>query len=250
MGTISNAIGYKALRLIAPNIETPLSHTFEEESDTKIKLFFGDDFFQTVEGKTIIDFGCGCGNLSVKIAEHGAAKVIGIDIQTRLLDLAIQGAVEHGVADHCIFTDQNCELADVVVSKDAFEHFSNPLEILQEMSLMLKPGGYVLAAFGPTWLHPYGGHLFSVFPWSHLLFSEESQIRWRSNFKSDGATRFAEVEGGLNQMTILKFERIVEESPFNLEWLDTIPIKGIAAFKTRLLREIGASIVRCKLTLN
>jgi hypothetical protein len=54
-----------------------------------------------------------------------------------------------------------------------------------------------------------GGHLFSVFPWAHLIFSEQALIRWRSDFKSDGATRFSEVAGGLNQMTIRRFERLI-----------------------------------------
>ncbi len=63
------------------------------------------------------------------------------------------------------------------------------------MDAMLKPGGRLYASFGPTWFHPYGGHLFSVFPHAHLIFTERSLIRWRSDFKSDGATRFHEVAG-------------------------------------------------------
>jgi hypothetical protein len=81
------------------------------------------------------------------------------------------------------------------------------------------------------------------------LFTEKSLIRWRSDFKADGATKFSEVEGGLNQLTIAEFERVVAESPFRIEWLETIPIKNIAVFKTKALREIGSSIVRCKLKI-
>jgi hypothetical protein len=120
---------------------------------------------------------------------------------------------------------------------------------LQHMSTLIVPDGCVLAAFGPTWLHPYGGHLFSVFPWSHLLFTEEAQIRWRSDFKKDGARKFSEVAGGLNQMTISKFERIVRESPFRFEFLEVVPIRGVSLLKSTVLREIGSSIVRCKLVL-
>jgi hypothetical protein len=58
------------------------------------------------------------------------------------------------------------------------------------MRRMIKPDGCVIAAFGPTWFHPLGGHLFSVFPWAHLIFTERALIRWRSDFKTDGATRF------------------------------------------------------------
>lgn len=115
------------------------------------------------------------------------------------------------------------------------------------MRKLVKPDGFILAAFGPTWLHPYGGHLFSVFPWAHLLFTENALVRWRSDFKSDGATKVSEVEGGLNSMTIGKFERIVNASPLKFEWLDTLPIKGIRLLKHKAFRELGSSIVRCKL---
>lgn len=175
--------------------------------------------------------------------------MIGLEIQDHLLEEAKRNADESGVSERCVFRKSTDEKADIIISKDAFEHFEKPDKILENMSSMLNPDGYVLAAFGPTWLHPYGGHLFSVFPWSHLLFTEKAQIRWRSDFKNDGATRFSEVAGGLNQITISKFEKIVDESPFFIEWMETVPIKGIGLFKTKLFREIGSSIVRCKLRL-
>lgn len=249
MGIIGGQLGYALLRIIAPRNKASSHDTAEEKSDTKIEQFFGNDFFSLIEGKTVIDFGCGSGIQSVEMAREGAAKVIGIDIQEHLLERGRQIARQLGVADRCFFTTNTNELADIIISKDAFEHFSAPAAILSNMSSLIKPGGCVLAAFGPTWLHPYGGHLFSVFPWSHLIFTENAQIRWRSDFKTDGATRFSEVAGGLNQLTISRFEQIVAKSPFRFEWLETVPIKGIPFFKSKLLREIGSSIVRCKLTL-
>lgn len=249
MGIIGGQIGYRMLRFIAPRSKPSSQSIGEVNSDIKLEQYFGDTFFQVIKGKTVIDFGCGIGKQSVKIAQKGATKVIGIDIRENLLERAEQDAMQCGVAGRCVFTKDTSELADIVFSKDAFEHFSDPTEILQVMASLLKPGGYVLAAFGPTWLHPYGGHLFSVFPWSHLIFTEKSLIRWRSDFKTDGATRFSEVDGGLNQLTIAIFERIVSDSPFRFEYIETVPIKGIALFKNRALREIGSSFVRCKLSL-
>jgi len=69
--------------------------------------------------------------------------------------------------------------AGLAISLDSFEHYEDPAGILQTMHRILKPGGVVLAAFGPPWFHPYGGHLFSVFPWAHLLFSEHAMVTWR-----------------------------------------------------------------------
>lgn len=249
MGIIGGRVGYRILRFIAPQTQPSSRDTDQEKSDTKLEQFFGNDFLNLIKDKVVIDFGCGTGNQSVEMAQKGAKKVIGIDIQERLLEHGRQSAKQFGVGERCVFARNTDELADIVISKDAFEHFSNPAEILELMSRSIKPEGYVLAAFGPTWLHPFGGHLFSVFPWSHLIFTESSQIEWRSDFKSDGATRFSEVAGGLNQLTISKFEKIVANSPFRFEWMETVPIKGVALLKTRMLREIGSSIVRCKLKL-
>jgi hypothetical protein len=92
-----------------------------------------------------------------------------------------------------------------------------------------------------------GGHLFSVFPWAHLLFSEKALIRWRSTFKTDGATRFGEVAGGLNQMTVAKFQRLVADSPLQFANLELVPIRKVRLFHNRLTREFTTAIVRCRL---
>ena len=115
------------------------------------------------------------------------------------------------------------------------------------MNTLLQPSGEVLVSFGPTWFHPLGGHLFSVFPWAHLVFSERALIRWRSTFKTDGATRFNEVAGGLNKMTIAKFEELVADSPLKFASLELVPIKKLKNIHNRLTREFTTAIVRCRL---
>ena len=72
-------------------------------------------------------------------------------------------------------------------------------------------------------------------------------MRWRSEFKTDGATRFHEVEGGLNRMTIRRFVRLVENSRLQFERLETVPIRGLNRFTWVLPREMSTAIVRCAL---
>jgi len=129
----------------------------------------------------------------------------------------------------------------------ASKHFADPAGALRLMNMLLQPAGEMLVSFGPTWYHPLGGHLFSVFPWAHLIFNQEALIRWRSTFKADGATRFSEVAGGLNQMTIRKFEALIENSTFRLATLELVPIKKFRRFHSRLTREFTTAIVRCHL---
>jgi hypothetical protein len=109
----------------------------------------------------------------------------------------------------------------------------------------LRTAGGILAF--DLWLHPYGGHLFSVFPWAHLLFSEKVLIRWRNGIRDDGARCFREVAGGLNQMTIGKFFKMVNSSSFREEQIETIPIRRLSRLHNRLTREFTTPIVRCRL---
>ena len=207
----------------------------------------GEDIFARIAGKVVVDFGCGEGSDAVELAGKGARRVIGIDNREDVLQTARQKAIRAGVQGTCVFATSTNELADIVISMDAFEHFADPAEILRIMNALLKPSGEVLVAFGPTWYHPLGGHLFSIFPWAHLLFSEKALIRWRSTFKTDGATRFGEVAGGLNQMTVAKFQRLVADSPLQFANLDLVPIRKVRLFHNRLTREFTTAIVRCRL---
>ena len=173
--------------------------------------------------------------------------MIGLEIQETRLQAARRRAEEHGVTARCTFSPETDTKADVIVSLDAFEHFADPANILEVMRSHLSPKGCVLAAFGPTWYHPLGGHLFSVFPWAHLIFTERSLIRWRSTVRADGATCFQEVEGGLNQMTIGRFEKIIAKSPFRCTEFEARPIRSMRPIACRWTREFTTSIVRCKL---
>ncbi len=239
-------IQYRILKRISPGSpDCCTGRVYEGKS--KLAILFGDEFFSKIPGKTVIDFGCGEGVEAVEMAQRGAKRVIGIDIREDLLQTARQKALTAGVQDTCLFASATKELADIIVSIDGFEHFADPAGILRIMSMLLQPTGEVIVSFGPTWYHPLGGHLFSVFPWAHLIFSEEALIRWRSAFKTDGATRFSEVAGGLNQMTIKKFEELIEGSAFHVATPELVPIKKLRRFHSRLTREFTTAIVRCQL---
>ena len=213
----------------------------------KLAIQLGPEFLDRIAGKTVIDFGCGKGVEAVEFAVLGAAEVIGIDIREEELVHARRRAEQAGVPDRCRFVTSTVHRADLIVSLDAFEHFGDPAAILRIMDSLLKPEGEVMVSFGPTWFHPIGGHLFSPFPWAHLVLSENALLRWRSTFKNDGATRFGEVDGGLNQMTIRRFEKLVAGSPFRFAALDTVPIRKLRPLHNRLTREFTTALVRCRL---
>ena len=237
---------YRILKRISPGAPGCCSGSVYE-GKSKLAIQLGDDIFTRIAGKVVVDFGCGEGADAVELAGKGAKRVIGIDNREEILQTARQKAISAGVQDNCVFATSTNELADVVISMDAFEHFADPAEILRIMNTLLQPAGEAFVSFGPTWYHPLGGHLFSVFPWAHLIFSEKALIGWRSTFKTDGATRFSEVAGGLNQMTIAKFEQLVAGSPLKCAALELVPIKKLRRFHNRFTREFTIAVVRCRL---
>ena len=248
MGIIGGSLGYHILRSICKDGRyTGYMDGSAYEHRSKLETLLGPNVWDDIRDKTVVDFGCGFGAEAVEMAKRGVGRVIGLDISDYYIDRAAELAQKEGIADKCTFLKHTNEKADVIVALDSFEHFADPAAILRVMRNLLRDDGSVLVAFGPTWYHPLGGHIFSPFPWAHLLFTEKALIRWRSTFNKDGATRFSEIGEGLNQMTIRRFERIIEESPFQFAEFEARPIRRLKRLANRFTREATTSIVRCKL---
>ncbi len=92
----------------------------------------------------ILDIGCGAGFLSNALAGEGFS-VSGIDLSESSLAVAKAkdqtGTVKYLKADayELPFADSSL---DVVTSTDFLEHVSEPRRVLQEVTRVLKPGGY------------------------------------------------------------------------------------------------------------
>ena len=215
------------------------------QNRSKLEVLMGSNIWPAIRGRTVLDFGCGKGDEAVEMARRGAARVIGLEINPMWLDIARRTAEVQGVSNRCTFATEWQEPVDLVVSLDSFEHFADPADVLGRMNDLLKPGGRILVSFGPTWFHPLGGHFYSVFPWSHLVFSEKALIQWRSLYKEDRPRTIE--ESGLNRMTIRRFRRLVSESPLAVEMFEAVPIRKLRRLHTPLTREFTTAIVRCTL---
>lgn len=195
-------------------------------------------FLRDIQGKDVLDFGCGRGADTLMLSPH-ARSVVGLDIRPALFPKTAPQNVR--------FVTRTDESFDVIISHDAFEHYSDPAGILELMKKRLRPEGVIAISFGPPWFHPYGGHLFSFFPWAHLLLPERFLCWVRSFYRDDGARYFHEVEGGLNQMTIDRFQSLVALSGLRIVAFELVPIRALSYLHARSTREFTTSVVRCRL---
>lgn len=89
-----------------------------------------------LEGKTVIDFGCGSGILAIAAIKLGASKVIGIDIDPQAIQASRANAERNGVADQLeLFLPQDQPdnlIADVVVANILAEYCVSSLVLLKD----------------------------------------------------------------------------------------------------------------------
>jgi len=250
MGIVGGPLASRLLTRLSPTGEGGLAQGVPKayQNKNKLEVLLGSSIWDQVRDKVVVDFGCGPGLESIDLVEHGARRVIGLDLDERWLNKARRLARQRGVDHLCTFapTWDGITKADLILSLDSFEHFDNPAEILKTFQRILKPNGSVLASFGPLWYHPYGGHIYSIFPYAHFVFTEKALVAWRSNLPGKGAvTSFRDT--GLNQMTVAQFEKLVAASPFTFASFEAVPIRKLRWAANRLLREFTTSIVRCRL---
>lgn len=210
------------------------------------------NFLDLIKGKTILDYGCGPGWQAVAMYKQGARQVIGVDIDERWLAhanrLASQEGASHSVRFYRELPKDLWGQFDVVISLSSFEHFSHPEEELATMHAAVAPAGKVIVAFAEPWFSHNGSHMgfFTRIPWVNVFFSEQTILRVRSRFRNDGAMRFEEVTGGLNRMTLAKFESIIRRSGMHLEFTKYYATRGLPlVHRLPVAREFLVSSVGC-----
>lgn len=100
-----------------------------------------------LEGKTVLDLGCGYGHNCLEFIKKGAKKVVGIDISKKMLDIANKESSHENITYlNMSMTDINSlnEKFDVIYSSLAFHYIEDFMEFCKIMYSQLNKGGVLL----------------------------------------------------------------------------------------------------------
>lgn len=106
------------------------------------------DITGPLEGKQVIDVGCGGGILAESLAQQGAG-VTGIDLAEKSLSVAKLHGLESGVkVNYEAISAEDIAARepgryDVVTCMEMLEHVPDPGAIVQACATLVKPGGHV-----------------------------------------------------------------------------------------------------------
>jgi len=129
------------------------------------------DGIASLQGKRVLDVGCGGGILSESMSQLGA-QVVGIDLGEKALKVARLHSLESGVqVDYRLvaverLAEEAPESFDVVTCMEMLEHVPDPAAIVDACSRLVKPGGTV---FFSTINRNPKAYLFAVIGAEYLL---------------------------------------------------------------------------------
>ena len=181
-----------------------------------------------IDGKSVIDFGCGWGGETAWLCDNGASRVFGIDIDEDALGQARLFAGQRHVEFLSDIRKIPDDSVDVVFSTDVFEHVMDLNQTLDELHRVLKPGGALISRFGPLFYSPYGCHFYwaKLYPWGHLLFGRRWLLKRIARVRGYGSTSESWEELGLNRVTYTNFAGLVR-ARFNVVRLQPIAVSRL-----------------------
>lgn len=102
-------------------------------------------------GARVLDAGCGVGYGSALLADHGAGRVVGVDVSGE----AIAVARQRFARDTVTFLEEDCEILaeagrqgpfDCVVNFENLEHLAHPERFLDRVAELLAPDGVFIVS--------------------------------------------------------------------------------------------------------
>jgi SAM-dependent methyltransferase len=131
---------------------------FEYERDLGrgvVAAFLGEQRL-SIDGKRLLDIGCGEGGVLAGLAERYSFHGLGLDYDEEMVRRAKKipnCTIAHGDFYSYSFSDKY----DFILIRDVLEHCGDPVGMLRKAASLLAAKGYVYVTYTP-FLSPFGGH--------------------------------------------------------------------------------------------
>jgi len=184
-----------------------------------------------ISNKAILDIGCGCGGAAVHlIKSHGAKSVLGIDIESLVIQRAEKLAEKNHLSRRAHFRcvkpgplDIPDESVDVVFSKEVFLHIPNKDDLIKDIYRVLKPGGLVAVS---DWMrmddNPPSKQMQEYIAAEGLDMYMCSLKRYKQALKNAGFTDIAIKDRNAWYLSKAQHELATIEGPLNKQVIDAI----------------------------
>ena len=111
-------------------------------------LDHGLQAFGVRDDETVLDIGCGTGNLTAALLKHLSAdgRIEAVDVSPRMIEIARRKVADARVrwhlvdAEHLPLADETCDRA---ICYSVWPHFEDPGAIAHELGRVLRPGGRI-----------------------------------------------------------------------------------------------------------
>lgn len=139
-----------------------------------------------VAGKRVLDYGCGDGRYAGKLAEMGAAEVVGIDSSEAMIELARARGAGAGPTPVSFSVASGLSLPfppasfDLVFAYFVLHHFPDMPAAIREIARVLAPGGHLVATTS----------LYRVSPEARSAIGTEVSVRLGKGENSTVVTNF------------------------------------------------------------
>jgi 2-polyprenyl-3-methyl-5-hydroxy-6-metoxy-1,4-benzoquinol methylase len=204
-------------------------------SKTKVKLIL-----DLVEGKKILDVGCGSGLLSRTLLEKGY-NVMVIDNDRKAIGLAKKKGINGFVAD--INSWKTNEKFDCAILADVLEHIADDKLVMKKVCTLLKPNGCILLNV-PSYQFLFGKHDIAL---GHRRRYSDNELRNKleeSGFKIETLRHWNLIALPITILTKISKRDYPHERVSNIKSLSNL-LEKMLLTESKLNHLLGISIL-CK----
>jgi ubiquinone/menaquinone biosynthesis C-methylase UbiE len=137
-----------------PELAAKYSENREDFNETDRELFEALESVG-IKDRTVLDLGCGDGRHAKRMRELGAARVVGMDVNPNMIQLATEK--QNSDSEDLLFIvgdgkqiPLESESVDRIFSNFVIHYFSNSREVFSEIARVLKDHGYFVGTFNLT----------------------------------------------------------------------------------------------------